>query len=134
MSIYKTLKGHQRRKTKREERKIAFPPCVGYTVKKRLAVFLSQGGMSLAKLSMTGNNLIIPGQGKVLYVTSRQETGKPLTFFLQCSSYEASILSLFRGKASSLGTTTQAIFTLIRRIFHAAALVLLLSLLIRIFS
>ncbi len=32
--------------------------------KKRLAVFLSLAGMSLTKLSLAGNNLIIPGQGE----------------------------------------------------------------------
>jgi len=31
--------------------------------KKRLAVFPSPGGMSQTKLSLAGNNLIIPGQG-----------------------------------------------------------------------
>jgi hypothetical protein len=31
--------------------------------KKRLAIFLSPAGMSLTKLSLAGNNLIIPGQG-----------------------------------------------------------------------
>ncbi len=32
--------------------------------KKRLAVFPSPAGMSLTKLSLVGNNLIIPGQGE----------------------------------------------------------------------
>jgi hypothetical protein len=31
--------------------------------KKRLAIFPSPGGMSLTKLSLAGENLIIPGQG-----------------------------------------------------------------------
>jgi hypothetical protein len=35
-----------------------------YTVKKRLAIFPSQAEMSLTKLSLAGNNLIIPGQGE----------------------------------------------------------------------
>jgi hypothetical protein len=35
-----------------------------YTVKKRIAVFPSPGGMSLTKLSLAGKNLIIPGQRK----------------------------------------------------------------------
>jgi hypothetical protein len=35
-----------------------------YTVKKRLAVFLFPAGMSLTKLSLAGNNLIIPGEGE----------------------------------------------------------------------
>ena len=34
------------------------------TVKKRLAVILSPARMSLTKLSLAGNNLIIPGQGE----------------------------------------------------------------------
>jgi hypothetical protein len=33
-----------------------------YTVKKRLIIFLSPGGMSLTKLSLAGNNLIFPGK------------------------------------------------------------------------
>jgi hypothetical protein len=32
--------------------------------KKRLAVFPSPDGMSLTKLSLAGNNLIIPGHGE----------------------------------------------------------------------
>jgi hypothetical protein len=32
--------------------------------KKRLLIFLSLAGMSLAELSLAGNNLIIPGQGE----------------------------------------------------------------------
>jgi hypothetical protein len=32
--------------------------------KKRFAVFASPDGMSLTKLPLTGNNLIIPGQGE----------------------------------------------------------------------
>jgi hypothetical protein len=32
--------------------------------KKRFESFLSPAGMSLTKLSLTGNNLIIPGQGE----------------------------------------------------------------------
>jgi hypothetical protein len=34
----------------------------GYTVKKKLAIFPSPAGMSLTKISLAGNNLIIPGQ------------------------------------------------------------------------
>jgi hypothetical protein len=37
---------------------------VNYTLKKRLAVFPSPAGMSLTKLSLAGNNLILPGQGE----------------------------------------------------------------------
>ncbi len=33
-----------------------------YTVKKGIAVFPSPAGISLTKLSLAGNNLIIPGQ------------------------------------------------------------------------
>jgi hypothetical protein len=35
-----------------------------YTVKKRLAVFLSPAGVSLTKLSLDGNNQIFPVQGE----------------------------------------------------------------------
>jgi hypothetical protein len=35
-----------------------------YTVKKILSIFLSPAGKSLTKLSLDGNNLIIPGQGE----------------------------------------------------------------------
>jgi hypothetical protein len=42
--------------------------CIGDTkdihCKKRLAVFPSPAGMSLTKLSLAGNNLIIPGHGE----------------------------------------------------------------------
>jgi hypothetical protein len=37
---------------------------MAYTVKKRLTVFPSPAGMSLTKLSLAGNNLIIPGQAE----------------------------------------------------------------------
>jgi len=46
------------------------PPCHHlpsgpvHTVKKRLLIFPSPAGMSLTKLSLGGNNLIIPGQGE----------------------------------------------------------------------
>ncbi len=36
---------------------------VGYTVKK-VSIFPFPAGMSLTKLSLDGNNLIIPGQGE----------------------------------------------------------------------
>jgi hypothetical protein len=36
----------------------------GINVKKRLAIFPSPAGMSLSKLSLAGNNLIIPSQGE----------------------------------------------------------------------
>jgi hypothetical protein len=35
--------------------------------KKRLKVFPSPAGMSLTNLSLAGNNLIIPGQGKFVW-------------------------------------------------------------------
>jgi hypothetical protein len=35
-----------------------------YTCKKRLTIFPSPAGMSLTKLSLSGNNLIIRGQGE----------------------------------------------------------------------
>jgi hypothetical protein len=35
-----------------------------YTVKKMLAIFPSPTGMSSTKLSLAGNNQIIPGQGE----------------------------------------------------------------------
>jgi hypothetical protein len=47
-----------------------------YTVKKRLEILLS-----LTKLFVAENNLIIPGQGEVCLVTSELGTGKLLTFF-----------------------------------------------------
>ncbi len=39
-----------------------------HTVKKRLPVFPSPAGMSLTKLALAGNNLIIPGQGEFVTV------------------------------------------------------------------
>ncbi len=39
-------------------------PPRAYTVKKRLANFPFPAGMSLTKLSLAGNNSIIPGQGE----------------------------------------------------------------------
>jgi hypothetical protein len=46
------------------------------------AFFPSPAGMLLPKLSLAGNNLIIPGQGEFWLVTSRQGTGKKITFFI----------------------------------------------------
>jgi hypothetical protein len=45
---------------------VAFWLNTEYTVhcKKRLAIFSSPAEMSIIKLSLAGNNLIIPGQGK----------------------------------------------------------------------
>jgi hypothetical protein len=50
-----------------------------YTVKKELAIFPSPAGMSLTKLSLAGNILLIPGQGEF-------SDGKIATPFLQCIS------------------------------------------------
>jgi hypothetical protein len=47
--------------------------------KKRFAILPSPAGMALNKLSLGGNNLIIPVQGELL--TSRLERGKSLIFF-----------------------------------------------------
>jgi hypothetical protein len=44
-----------------------FISAVRYTVKKVQAVFPSPAGLSLTKLSLAGNNLIIPGQGEFSY-------------------------------------------------------------------
>ncbi len=52
-----------------------------YTVKKRWAGFPSPAGMSLTKLFLVGNNLIIPGQGEFWLVTSCLGLGNKLTFF-----------------------------------------------------
>ncbi len=47
-----------------------YPACteavniIAYTVKKRLAIFLSPVGMSLTKLSLAENNLFFSGQGE----------------------------------------------------------------------
>jgi hypothetical protein len=55
--------------------------------KKRLAIFLSPSGKSLAKHSLAGNNLIIPGKGEFGYSGIPAGMGKSLTFFLQCNGY-----------------------------------------------
>jgi hypothetical protein len=57
-----------------------------HTLKKRLSIFPSPAGMSLAKLSLAGDNLIIDNEnysqpGRVWLVPSRLGTGKSLTFF-----------------------------------------------------
>jgi hypothetical protein len=48
--------------------------------KKRLSFIPPPVGMSLTKLSLAGNNLMIPGK-RVWLVTSRLGTGKSVTFF-----------------------------------------------------
>ncbi len=53
--------------------------------KKSLAIFPSLAKMSLTKLSLAENNLIIPGQGEFGYSDILTGTGKSLTFFWQCS-------------------------------------------------
>ncbi len=62
-------------------RKIAIRTLFWPHRKKRLATFPSPAGMSLSKLSLGGNNLIFPAQGRVWYVTSRLGMGMSLTFF-----------------------------------------------------
>ncbi len=49
--------------------------------KKRLSFFPFPDGMSLTKVSLAGNNLIIPGQGEFDLLTSRLGMGKSLTCF-----------------------------------------------------
>ncbi len=49
--------------------------------KKELAVFPSPAGMSLIKLFLGGNNLVISRPERVWSVTSRLGTGKWLTLF-----------------------------------------------------
>ncbi len=56
--------------------------------KKRLAIFPSPAGMSLTKISLAGNNQIIPREqlnfsppGRVWLVTSRLGTGNSITVF-----------------------------------------------------
>ncbi len=49
---------------------VLFCPGICLHCKKRLAIFASSAGMPLTKLSLAGNNLIMPGQ-----------EGKSLTFF-----------------------------------------------------
>jgi hypothetical protein len=48
----------------------------------------SPAGMSLTKLSLAGNILIIPGNGAVWFVTSRLGTGNSVNLFLQCYTEE----------------------------------------------
>jgi hypothetical protein len=61
--------------------------------KKRLSNFPSPARMSLTKLSLGGNNLIIPVKGEFdcFPVTSRMGTGKSITFFysVNCSGQPA---------------------------------------------
>ncbi len=52
--------------------------------KKRSAVFPSQVGMSLTKLSLAGNNLIIPGQEELVSEKILAGDGKTANLFLQC--------------------------------------------------
>jgi hypothetical protein len=50
-----------------------------------LAVFPSPAGMSLTKISLARNNLIIPVRESL--ISDRLGTGKQQTFFLQCIQY-----------------------------------------------
>ncbi len=68
-------------------RKIFVPRIEMLHCKKRLAIFQSPAGMSLTKLSLAGNNLIMT------LVTSRLGTGKSLTFFTVWSCMSQQILS-----------------------------------------
>ncbi len=52
--------------------------------KKRLAVFPSPAGMSLTKLSLAGNNLIIPGQTEFVRDIPTGDR-KTANLFLQCT-------------------------------------------------
>jgi hypothetical protein len=58
--------------------------------------------MSLAKLSLAGNNFIIPGQGS-LVSDIPAGNGKSITFFLQCSVINSlvqhAIASTYKGSA-----------------------------------
>jgi hypothetical protein len=49
--------------------------------KKKLAIYPSPAGMSLTKLSLAGNSLIIPGQGEF----GKSGNGKTANLFIQCS-------------------------------------------------
>jgi hypothetical protein len=64
-----------------------------YTFKKRLATFPSPSRMSLTKLSLSGDNLII--------VTSRLGTGKSLTFFYSVSVFP-SLFSEVLGRTNDM--------------------------------
>jgi hypothetical protein len=58
---------------------------VVYTVKKRLSFFPSSDGMSLTKLSLDGNTLIIPSQARETLVSDIPAgDGKNDNLFLQC--------------------------------------------------
>jgi hypothetical protein len=52
---------------------------------KRLAIFPFPAGMSLTKLSLAVNNLIIPGQGELLVSDIPAGEGKTANLFLQCT-------------------------------------------------
>ncbi len=65
--------------------------CISTHCKKKLAIFPSPAwDVTITKLSLVGNNLIIPGQGEFLQVTSRLGPGKPLTFFTVHTSHSPS--------------------------------------------
>ncbi len=53
--------------------------------KKSLAIFPSPAGMSLTKLSLAGNNLIIPGHGECWVSDTPVGDGKIANLFLQCN-------------------------------------------------
>ncbi len=59
-----------------------------YTLQKKVTNFRSPSGVSLTKLSLAGNNLIIPLPGRVWFVTSRLGDGKiSKLFYSVISSY-----------------------------------------------
>jgi hypothetical protein len=61
------------------------PPLPTVHCKKRFPIFLSLAGMSLIKLSLDGNNLIIPAQRESLVIDIPAEDGKIVNLFLQCT-------------------------------------------------
>ncbi len=61
-------------------------PARGCTVKNRLAVFMSPGGMPLTKLSLARNNLIIPARESLVSDIPAGD-GKTSNLFLQCGAY-----------------------------------------------
>jgi hypothetical protein len=60
--------------------------------KKRLTIFPSPARMSLIKLFLAGNNLLIPGQGVFGDVLAGDR--KIVHFFLQCVLYTHTVLNL----------------------------------------
>jgi hypothetical protein len=61
--------------------------------KKRLAIFPSPAGMSLAKLSLGGNDLNYSRPGRVWSLTSQLGTGKRLTFSYSVAKYMVNMVN-----------------------------------------